>query len=676
MKRVFFTGFFLWLVFILGIAVSQNTRSENQKPRDFELVFFQENNGQVFYNSTGPGVSPAAFKKLPDSGLTADLPDGSTDGLEISKLQYNSGQLYLTVDGGDLWKLDLPGGSLLKFSDAVKKPVDYQDGLKRSIAGFDQKTGLVLYDHEIVNPVVGISGQSANLAIHSNFSSSERFTSIASDRGRVYIGTAVNGLYYSTGVFQGKKGQNYLHFVSMNAGLPFIPFEGRVRFYEEIHTLHVSARGDVIAGTGIEGGVYLKKASGVKFEALPWPAAWKTSDVYLITSGGNHIWASCTQGLVIYTKEGDGYRMQNIPWEDFSYSHKTFLLRNSKDANLYAHYVRPNDKVAADKEGRMKTASSKRLFYSSPYNLRVKPTMIKSLLSDSHYDGIVLDVKDDRGQVLYNSSVPFVHEIGAAHPVMNLPEVIKMVHGYGKYIAVRIVVFKDPVLFEQPGFAIFNSESNQPWVGNEKERWIDPFNPEVAGRYMVPLVRELTAMGVDEIQFDYIRFPSDGPIYQCLFRHRSPGKYFSEAIEDFLFKVRQATPRPISLDIYGYQGLYRTGGAIGQDMVVLGRFSDVISPMLYSSHFGNEYMTDRKKEDRVYELIRHSIRRAEFIAADRFLIRPYLQAFSMKNNIWGYGPKYFLDQVRANDEERGSGYSFWGTIENMRAVDEAVGSLK
>jgi len=87
-------------------------------------------------------------------------------------------------------------------------------------------------------------------------------------------------------------------------------------------------------------------------------------------------------------------------------------------------------------------------------------------------------------------------------------------------------------------------------------------------------------------------------------------------------------------------------------------------------------MTDGKIEDRVYDLIRHSVRRAGFIARERFLIRPYLQAFPMKAGIWGYGDSYFLNQIRASQEEKGSGYSFWGSLDHIHAVDRAVNSLK
>jgi len=687
-KKLLYSAISILGIFILIALISNRIFSIDKMKLDHELIFY--NDGDDYFYKSNDGI-----KKINTQGWVNtngdrlnDIVDQNNvknnnytknDTFRISMIKYNGKELYLTGENADLWKINFNLNSISKVSEAIKKPVDYNDSLKRSIVGYDENTGITLYEHEIMlqSDLINSQGRFNLKKIYSNLSINEQFYSLASYKNHVYVGTAVNGLYVSTSDSSKIKTSGYLHFTSLNSGLPFIPFDGSIRFYEEIHTLHISKQGDILVGTGIQGGVFLKTANQKKFQALSWPEKWKTSDVYLITTGHDQtIWVSCTQGMIVYTKDGDLYKMENISWSEFSYTYHTFLIQSSTDSDLYAYYLNSSENIKPEKSSRMKTASLKKLFYSSPFNLKIKPALIKTLLTKSNYDGIVIDVKDDRGHVLYNSNVPFINEIGAKLSIMDLSAFVKMAHEYNKYVAVRIVVFKDPVLFEQPGFAIWNSSNDQPWIGNEKERWVDPFNPSIAEKYYVPLVKELTSLGVDEIQLDYIRFPSDGPIYQCLFRSRTPGKYFSEAIEDFLFKIRQATSLPISLDIYGYQGLYRTGGAIGQDMLALGQFSDVISPMLYSSHFGNEYMTDRKKEDRVYELIKHSIRRAEFIANDQFLIRPYLQAFPMKSAIWGYGVTYFNDQIRASKEENASGYSFWGSIDHMLAVDNAINELK
>ncbi|MCS6972230.1 MAG: putative glycoside hydrolase, partial [Leptospiraceae bacterium] len=165
-----------------------------------------------------------------------------------------------------------------------------------------------------------------------------------------------------------------------------------------------------------------------------------------------------------------------------------------------------------------------------------------------------------------------------------------------------------------------------------------------------------------------IRFPSDGPIARCRFRHKTSELYHSEALENFLSALRQATPLPLGADIYGYNGMYRVPGAIGQDLEVYGRILDIISPMHYSSHFGDDFMREYPRDERAYRLLYLALARGSFFAQGRFILRPYLQAFPMKNGIWGYGKKYFTDQIRGAADGGGDGFMFWGQLDHMALV--------
>ncbi|HMY10876.1 MAG TPA: putative glycoside hydrolase, partial [Turneriella sp.] len=206
------------------------------------------------------------------------------------------------------------------------------------------------------------------------------------------------------------------------------------------------------------------------------------------------------------------------------------------------------------------------------------------------------------------------------------------------------------------------------WIGSPKERWIDPYNPNLLTEYYGPIVRELTERGVDEIQLDYIRFPSDGAIGRCRYSHKKSDHYASEALENFLVGIRQQTHLPLGADIYGYNGMYRVPGAIGQDLEVYGRILDVISPMHYSSHFGDDYMREYARDDRAYQLLLLALSRGSFYAQGNFILRPYIQAFPMKNGLWGYGKKYFADQIKGSADGGGNGFMFWGQIDHMVLV--------
>lgn len=666
LKRIFLSLFFPlflgWFFFLLYPAVAQG--DEPQKPSAASAFAHQ----LIYYSASGH-----VFYKKPDSGAV-EKPENNIQ--PVSYVKPYGPEIYLTDAKNNLFKINRSKNSLKESKVFMKKPVSYDTGLKRTLVDIAPGADLYLYAQDIL---IG----SGLKKLVTNFSTSQRFSALAAGGKYIYVGTAVNGLYYAKRPTNIHK-SGYIHFKSLNAGLSFIPYNKSIKFYEEIRRIHIASNGDLLVATGVYGGLYRKAANESTFHRLPWPAKWKTSDINLITdSKSGEIWVSCTQGMLSYTKKtdqkGSHYSLVATSWDQFpeaKENYESYLFEKKTDSDLKGLYINYHRSPGSAKERRMEVAASKKLFYVSPYELRKKGKTVANLLKSDNFNGVVIDVKDDRGHILYPSEVAFAKEIGAVRPVYNLKSFIEQAHSFKKYVAVRIVVFKDPVLFQKEEFAIWDSKLNKPWIGNPGERWIDPFNPDLAERYYVPFIKELVSLGVDEIQLDYIRFPAEGLLNRCRFRYQKNGEYFSEALEEFLLKIRKATALPLSLDIYGYQGLYRTGGAIGQDMETMGNIADVISPMLYSSHFGNLYMTDVKKDKRVFRLIRHSVRRARFIADGNFLIRPYLQAFPMKSSIWGYGDHYFLDQIKADKKEEGSGYSFWGSVDHMEAVDRAINRLK
>jgi hypothetical protein len=636
-KNTFKFGLFLLLLVVISFFAFA---SGNNLPA-FEVVFYKNQSGIFFKNN-----------EIQNPGIVSSF--------NVLKIKQDS---IITSINNRLYQLTEENNQPVDLNAYLPKPVENLPGSRREINDVSDNGVFLLFKHTILK-----KNKVGYQPLKTNISGSKRFVSIASDQKYLYVGTAVDGLFYA----KIHNGMVY-RFQSMNQGLPYIPYDNNIKFYEEIRSLHVTSAGDLIAGTGIYGGVYIKTHDSNKFKKLTWPSKWKVSSVYYVSDNEKGtLWVSCTQGLVIYYRNGNAYDMKFYSWKEFDSEYDHIVIRSKDAQGLYGYANKKFTKVSREKEERMITAGNKKLFYSSPYNFKFKKDMLIKLLQSNNFNGLVLDVKDDHGYVLYDSQVPFIKKSNAIRPVIDLKKFIELAHQNKKYLAVRIVVFKDPVLFKNNSFAIWDKVKNKPWEGNPGEKWVDPYNPELAQKYYVPLIQELTDAGVDEIQLDYIRFPGEGQLQNCLFRYKKDDKYLSEAIEDFLIEIRNSTNLPVSIDIFGYQGLYRSGGSIGQDMEVFGSIVDVISPMLYSSHFGDRYLTDIEKEKRVFRLIEHSIQRAEFISGSEYLIRPYLQAFPMKNNIWGYGEKYFLDQVKASNKGDASGFSFWGSIENMAAVDSAL----
>ena len=199
---------------------------------------------------------------------------------------------------------------------------------------------------------------------------------------------------------------------------------------------------------------------------------------------------------------------------------------------------------------------------------------------------IALDVKDESGAVAFSSSeAPLASEIGAAGNFYNPASVAKTLHAEGIYLIGRVAVFEDPVLSaRRPDMAIQHSDGS-PWVDYRGLGWSNEYDKKV-WEYNVSIAKAAAKAGFDEIQFDYVRFPSDGPVESAVW----PGKVNeseSTTIARFL-KYASSQLKPlgvrVSADVFGLAATNDLG--VGQAPKQIARVVDVISPMAYPSHFG------------------------------------------------------------------------------------------
>ena len=314
------------------------------------------------------------------------------------------------------------------------------------------------------------------------------------------------------------------------------------------------------------------------------------------------------------------------------------------------------------------------------------------LLARHGLDSIVIDFKTDDGRLTYDSELPLARAMGAAPGPIKLDRLIADAHAAGIYVIARLVVFKDPFLFDWDNhrLAIWDTEQAGPWrhlvpAGDDsnddsgdkvvqREHWVDPFAPEV-WQYNVAVAEELAARGVDEIQFDYIRFPSDGPTERATYRHRRPGMRRVDAIESFLALARERLQVPISTDLFGFNSWYRAGNFIGQDIDVLSEYADVISPMFYPSHFPNHFLDDRSYTERAYAIYEAGVRRAQRMVRGRAFIRPYVQAFLIGRELRmeeeEYS-RYLTRQLDGNRAAAGSGFTLWNASNRYYMVTEPL----
>lgn len=277
-------------------------------------------------------------------------------------------------------------------------------------------------------------------------------------------------------------------------------------------------------------------------------------------------------------------------------------------------------------------------------------------------NAVVFDIKDSDGTI----NVPFEHPLARKvknHPISNLPKYVRFLHSLEMHVIARQALFRDDNIAQNHGTLAIQSRSlHQPWRENGKLVWSDSSNKEVQD-YNIALAKYVAASGVDEIQFDYVRFPAEGNQADAQFVFQNdPKLHRDDVIANFLDRAYgELHPMGVlvSLDVFGIMAWQRQVDLshTGQDIVKMARHADVISPMIYPSHF---FGMDgyQAPGDAPEHFISISMDRfAKITAGSGVVLRPWLQAFRWRTKT--YSPEYILKQVSASKAHYGNGFLFW-----------------
>ena len=278
---------------------------------------------------------------------------------------------------------------------------------------------------------------------------------------------------------------------------------------------------------------------------------------------------------------------------------------------------------------------------------------------------VILDGKDMSGKMSYPSRVELAEEIGAsAKPVTrDLAKLIHYLHERRIHVGVRLVLFYDELLAEQrPELALKDGVTGLPLMDKGRIAWVDPSHP-VVQEYNLGIARELAEMGVDEIQFDYIRFPTKENVEygeSDLYGQEAP-RY--KIITDFLARARSelaAHQVLLSIDVFGIiaWGKSKDVEMTGQKIEDLAAHCDVISPMIYPSHFHNPFRGIADPSERPYLLVSETCKRfSRLLKNSQVTLRPWIQAFPLGTD--NFGEEYIFEQLRALDQSKVRGWLLW-----------------
>ncbi len=297
-------------------------------------------------------------------------------------------------------------------------------------------------------------------------------------------------------------------------------------------------------------------------------------------------------------------------------------------------------------------------------------------------NSIVFDVKDITGIVhIKNSRVREVREYGLNKDgaIDNLHMLVRQCRKNGIYMIARISVFRDHLLYEMdPSSRIKSGRTGGGWNHGSKELWCDPANKKVQD-YNIALAAELASAGVDEIQFDYIRFPTLGDQDDALFAWPDGRRSRVDVITGFLKRAHEVVASYdafLSIDIFGVTAWGKDVDIkkLGQQIDLLAANCDVISPMLYPSHFNDHFDGFAKPGDHPYHFIFNGCKKVIELAGKKALVRPWLQAFSWR--VSRYNAEYILEQVKAANDSGAYGYLFWNASNKYDEVFRAMEALR
>lgn len=311
------------------------------------------------------------------------------------------------------------------------------------------------------------------------------------------------------------------------------------------------------------------------------------------------------------------------------------------------------------------TASDRAGNVSHAYVVTQKPTMAKGvhvsvymagsdsdlgkligLVERTELNALEVDLKDEAGQISFELDNPLAKQVKATTSYVKLDPCVDKMRYRDVYTICRIVVMKDPKLAKgRPDLAVQN-KAGGPWGTGV---WLDPYSQEVWDYNMAVAVAAARA-GFQEIQFDYIRFPSDGNTAACAYPHqdkRSQG----EVINGFFDYAREKLAPYnvfISADLFGLTASKQGEMGIGQSVKAIANKVDYISPMVYPSHYNAGEYNIKVPEANPHDIVLKSLEdfKKEMKGTPAGL-RPWLQDFSLRI---AYTPDMVRRQIDACTE--------------------------
>ncbi|MCD6528629.1 hypothetical protein J7K44_03295 [bacterium] len=245
-----------------------------------------------------------------------------------------------------------------------------------------------------------------------------------------------------------------------------------------------------------------------------------------------------------------------------------------------------------------------------------------NLVEKTELNALVIDVKDNNGNLIFDW-------------VKNIDSFIEKLHRKNIYLIGRISVFKDSELaLKKPSIAL-KKRNGKFWEDNVGGKWVDPAAWQ-AWSYNLQIAKKAIKIGFDEINFDYVRFPSEGNLKEIVYpvwNKKVPKSSIIRKFFRYVSRNLKSLGKPISIDFFAYAILSPSDLGIGQRFIDCVNYFDYLCPMVYPSHYSKNNFGFVNPAQHPYEVVYQTLIRAKKILAENktlVKIRPWLQSFNLK----------------------------------------------
>lgn len=270
------------------------------------------------------------------------------------------------------------------------------------------------------------------------------------------------------------------------------------------------------------------------------------------------------------------------------------------------------------------------------------------IVDETELNAVVIDIKDSTGRISFQIDDPLIQEIGSSeNRIKSIRALTQLLHSKNIYIIGRISVFQDPYLTKlKPEWAIKKISDGEIWKDKKGLSFLDPTNKNVHD-YVLSIALNSYKLGFDEINLDYIRYPSDGNMKDINYNIKE-GITRADNIEAFFkyfsSEIKKTENIPISADLFGLTTEVTNDMGIGQVWEKAIPYFDFLCPMVYPSHYPSGHAGYKNPALYPYEVINKAlisaVAKTKSSGQNIAKIRPWLQDFDL-------GATYTKDLIKA-----------------------------